>query len=116
MFRVVGSSATGRAEAPEDDLCLVDREPVIAARVQAWTAAHRTVDVDREATRATDEVVVVVVDPIFVSGRRPRRLDAPDETLVGQRPERVVHGLARDRPDVGPHAFLDVVGGDVGTA
>jgi hypothetical protein len=58
---VFASPATGWAEAPEDDLCFIDRESVITACIQARTAARRAVDVDREATRPTDEVVMVVV-------------------------------------------------------
>ena len=59
---------------------------------------------------ATDEVVMVVVDPVLVASRRARRLDTPDEALVGQDTEGVVNRLTRDGADLGPHEFLDLVG------
>src|SRR4051794_7479694 len=101
----------GGAVAPVDDLGLVDDEPVVVGHVQARSGADRAVDVDGATAAAADEVVVVVVDPVLVAGRRPGRLDPADESLVGQRAQRVVDRLPGDRPDLGPHDPLDVVGG-----
>jgi hypothetical protein len=53
-------------------------------------------------------MVVVVTDPILVTGRRPGGLDASDEALVGQDPEGVEHRLARNGTDVGPYDLGDV--------
>lgn len=94
---------------PIDDLGLVDAESVIVGGVKARPRPGRTIDVDRPATAATYQVVMVVVDPILVPGWRPRRLDAPNQPLLGQGAERVVHRLTRDRADLGPHEFFDVV-------
>jgi len=47
-------------------------------------------------------MVVVVADAILEAGRRPGGLNAPDEAGGDQDPERVVHRLERDRPDLGP--------------
>jgi hypothetical protein len=81
------------ASAPVDDLGFVDLvAPVVGGR-QARGVADRTVDVDHPAAGSADEVVVVVTDPILVAGRRPGRLDAPEEALVGEGREGVVHRL-----------------------
>jgi hypothetical protein len=58
-------------------------------------------------------VVVVVADPVLVASGRAGGLDAPEQALVGQDAERVVHRLAGDRTDLGPHDLVDVVGGAV---
>jgi hypothetical protein len=57
--------------------------------------------------------MMVVPYPILISGRRPGRLDAPDEAVLGQDAEGVVHRLAGDGADLGPHVLVDVVGGAV---
>src|SRR5690606_6928693 len=113
---VAGVGPTARAQTPIDDLGLVDAEAVIVGGVQAGRTAHGTVDVDRHPAGATNEVVVVVVDPILVAGGGTGRLDAPDQPLLGERAQGVVHRLAGYRPDVGPHHRFDVVGGGVGPA
>ena len=84
------------AEAPVDDLGLVDREAVVVGGGQAGHLADGAVDVDDRAAGAADEVVVVVADPALVAGDRARRLDAPDQAGVGERPQRVVDGLVGD--------------------
>jgi hypothetical protein len=43
--------------------------------------AHDTVNVSGSSAVATDYVVVIVSDAIFVSCRRPGRLDAPEKAL-----------------------------------
>jgi hypothetical protein len=50
-------------------------------------------------------VVVVVADPVLVERRRPRRLDAADDSLLGQNPQRVVHRLPRDGADLGANVL-----------
>ena len=77
--------------------------------LQAWAAPHRAVDIDRAPAMAADEVVVVVIDPLFVASRRAGRLDAADEAFVGQGTEGVVHRLTRDGTDISPHELLDLV-------
>ena len=99
----------GWAGAPVDDLGFVDDEPVIVGRLKARCFVYRAVDIDGSAAAATNEVVVVVVHPVLVTSRRARRLDAPDEALVGEDAERVVHGLARDGTDLSPHELLNLV-------
>ena len=101
------------AAAPVDDLGLVDLVARVVGGRQARGVADRAVDVDHPAAGSADEVVVVVADPVLVAGRRPGRLDAPEEALVGEDAEGVVHRLARDRTDLGPHDAVDVVGGAV---
>ena len=57
---------------------------------------------------------MVVADAILVEGRRPGGLDAPDEALLGQDPEGVVHRLSRDGADLGANIFGDVIRRAVG--
>ena len=63
------------AQAPVDDLGLVDREAVVVGRGQARRLTDGAVDVDDRAAGAAHEVVVVVADARLVAGdgaRRPR--------------------------------------------
>src|SRR3954453_13676265 len=53
--------------------------------------------------------MVVVANPVLVAGRRPGRLDAPEEALVGESREGVVHRLTRDGSDLGAYDRVDVV-------
>jgi len=69
----------------------------------------RAIGVDRFSTGAADEVVVVITDPGLVESRRPGGLDAPDEALLDQHPEGVVHRLSRDGTDVGANVLGDGV-------
>ena len=89
-----------RAAAPVDDLGLVDLVAHVVDRGETGGGADRAVDVDQLAAAATDQVVVVVADPVLEAGGRPGGLDAPDDARVAQRPERVVHRLAGDGPDL----------------
>ena len=56
---------------------------------------------------------MVVADPVLVARRRPGGLDAPQQALVGERGEGVVHRLARDGADLGADDPVDLVGGAV---
>src|SRR5207237_5216133 len=79
--------------APVDDLGFVDLVARVVGGRQAGGVADRTVDVDHPVAGSADEVVVVVTDPVLGAGRRPGGLDAPEETLVGEGREDVVHRL-----------------------
>jgi hypothetical protein len=46
-------------------------------------------------------------------GRRPGRLDAPEQTIVGEDPEGVVDSLPRDGADLGPCLVGHLVSGAV---
>jgi hypothetical protein len=58
-------------------------------------------------------MVVLVSDAGVVERRRPGWLDAPQESVVRQGPEHVVHGLARDAPDFGADRPRDRLRGSV---
>jgi len=58
-------------------------------------------------------MVVVVADSVFESRGGSGGLNSSDESLVTQHPEGVVYGLARDRTDLGTHAFVNIVRGAV---
>jgi hypothetical protein len=81
---------------------------VIVGGLQAGPVSDRTVDIDRGAAAAADEMVMVVVDPSLVASGGARRLDPPDEALVGQGAQCVVDRLTGDGPDLGPHEVLDL--------
>ena len=57
---------------------------------------------------------MVVADTILETRRRACWLDAPEKTLRNQHAQRVVHGLKRDRPDLGAHGFRDSISRGVG--
>ena len=103
------SSETLGAAAPIDHLRLVDLVAQIGDGGQARRVADRAVDVDRPSADAADEVVMVVSNPVLEARRRPGGLDASEEALVGQDSEGVVHRLARDGADLGPHDLSDLV-------
>ncbi len=71
------------------------------------------IDVKHQSAVTTDQVVMVVTDSLLVAGRRPGRLDTPDEALVDQNAEGVVHPLARDGTDLGPDHLRYIVCGAV---
>ena len=52
-------------------------------------------------------MVVIVTHSILIKDRRPGGLDAPDEALLGQDPEGVVHRLSRDGTDLGANVLGD---------
>jgi hypothetical protein len=46
-------------------------------------------------------MMMIVSDPILVASGGTSGLDAAKEALLGERPQRVVHGLTRNRADLG---------------
>src|SRR5258708_22288576 len=87
---------TVAAQAPVDDLGLVDREAMIIGSGQARRLADRAVDVSDDAARPAHDVVVVVADPSLEPGGAAGRFDAAYESRHGQRMEGVIHGLHGD--------------------
>jgi len=53
-------------------------------------------------------MVVVVTNPILIAGWRTGGLDAPDEALLGQDFQGVVHRLSRNGTDFGTNVNGDV--------
>src|SRR3954471_10958211 len=86
----------GGAQAPVDDLGLVDAEAGVVGGGEARRVADGAVDVGDRAARAAHHVVVVVVDARLVARDRAGRLDPAYESSGGQRVQRVVDGLMRD--------------------
>src|SRR5688572_16307554 len=74
-FRLITGSRnccnTLGAPAPVDDLGFVDLVARVVGGRQAGGVADRTVDVDLPAAGPADEVVVVVINPALIAGRRP---------------------------------------------
>lgn len=99
--------ASGMAEAlwalpPVRDLGLIDFISLVIDHGQARRIAGGAIDIDHPTTGTADQMVVVVINPILEEGRRPGRLDPPDEADVNQDRQRVVHRLARNGADLTP--------------
>src|SRR3984885_14251838 len=101
--RAAGSGTVG-AQAPVDDLGLVDLEAVVVGRGQAGCLADRAVNVGDRTARPADEVVVVVADAPLEPGRAAGRLDASHEPGRGERVEGLVHSLQGDVANPFAHA------------
>ena len=104
-----------RAIAPVDDLSFVNREAVIVDGFETGPIPHRAVHIGHQATAATNDVVMVVVNPTLVTSSRSRWLNTSDYAPVGQQTERVEHRLTRDRPDAAAHILDDLIGSAVRT-
>jgi hypothetical protein len=61
-------SLTLRTTAPVDNLGLVDLVAQVVSGCEAGGEADRAVDVDHTAADATNQVMVVVIDPVLVEG------------------------------------------------
>src|ERR1700731_491051 len=108
-----GRSNSFGTATPIDDLGFVALVAAVVGGCQAGGVAHGTVGIDHPAAGSADEMVMVVADAVLIAGRRPGGLYASDDPLVGEGSEGVVHGLERDRTDLGPHGRVDVGGGAV---
>src|ERR1035437_7937819 len=113
--RRVALRLTLRTSTPVRDVGFVDLVAVVVGRGEARRSTDGAVDVDETSAYATYEVMVVVVDAIFVAGWWPDGLNSPDEALVGEDAEGVVDGLARDRADFNSDHLGYVLGRDVGS-
>src|SRR6266480_5044116 len=109
-----GSGAVG-AQAPVDDLGLVDREAVVVGRGQAGRLADRAVDVSDDAARPAHDVVMIVPDAPLEPGRGAGRLDAAHESRRGERVEGVIHSLEGDMADAIAHPGGDRLDAEVVT-
>src|SRR5258707_11782012 len=98
-----GGSGTVGAQAPVDDLGLVDREAVVVGRGQARGLADRAVDVSDDTARPAHDVVMIVPDASLEPGRGAGRLDAAHESRRRERVEGVIHGLEGDMADAIAH-------------
>ena len=83
---------------------------------EARRSANGAVDVERVATTTTDEVMMIIADPILIPRGRSARLNSTDEILVGQHAEAVVHGLARDGTDNGTDVVRELIGSGMGAS
>jgi hypothetical protein len=98
-----------RARSPVDDLGFVHDEAKVILRSQAGPAPNGAVDVDGPTAPAAHEVVVVVVDSVFVASGRAGRLDPADQASIGEGGEAVVDRLAGDDSDPSPNPCLYVL-------
>src|SRR5207302_9717366 len=108
-----GSGRAVGAQAPVDDLGLVDREAVVVGRGQARGLADRAVDVSDDAARPAHDVVMIVPDTSLEPGRGAGRLDAAHESRRGERVEGVINGLEGDMADAIAHPGGDRLDAEV---
>lgn len=81
---------------------------------EARRVVHGAVDIAHIAADAADQVMVVVADACFESGRGMARLDAPKQAALAEGAERVVDRLMRDGAELFGDRSVDAVGGAVG--
>ncbi len=91
---------TIRTAPPVGDLGLVDLVAPIVERPEARRGADRAVNVDHTAADSTNQVVMVVADPVLEPSRRPGGLNAADESSGDKDAQSVVHRLQRDGADL----------------
>src|SRR6516225_10188553 len=103
------------AQAPVDDLGLVDREAAVVGRGQAGRLADRAVDVSHGTARPAHDVVVVVPDASLEPGRAAGWFDALYESRRGERVQGLIHGLKGDVADAIAHPRGDRVDAEVVT-
>ena len=108
-----GDSTLGHAlgtSSPVGHFGFVDLVALIVVRREARSLTDRAVDVDDAPADPTDQVMMVVVDPVLVSCGGTDGLDPPYQPLLDQYTQGVVHGLTRDRPDLRLRGFDHVIG------
>ena len=76
----VGGFAVG-ASAPVDDFCFIDREAGVVGCGEAWFMASGAIDVRGFSAFATNHMVVVVADSVFVQRGGSSWLDASDQVF-----------------------------------
>ncbi len=95
--------------APVDDLRLVDFVPLVVAGGQTGRVVDGAIDICEVSAGSADKVVMVVADAVLIAGRGTDRLDAPDQSLLDQDGQGVVHRLAGDGADLAPGRLGDAV-------
>ena len=84
-------------------------KPWSSDAVKQGAVADGAIDVGDDAARPAHDVVMVVADPRLVARHGARRVDAPHQARVGQRPQHVVHGLLGHLAEVLAHDTDDRV-------
>ena len=101
---------------PVGNLGLIDLIALVIGRREARSGTDGAIHVDHAAADTTNQVVVVITDPILEPGWRAGGLDAANQAFGDQEVQRVVHRLERDGADLGPDDLGYSIGGDVGGA
>ena len=86
--------------APLYHLRLINLITRVGGGGQAWGFTDCSVEMDRFSADATVRVVVIVTHLILLENRRP---GGPDEALVGQDPDGVVHAARREMAPISVH-------------
>jgi len=102
-----------RAATPVRDLGFVNFIALAVGGRQTRRGADGTIDVNQTAADPANQVVMIIADAIFESGRQPRGLNAADEAFGHEYAERIIDRLQRDGADFGPDELGDAVGSDM---
>jgi hypothetical protein len=81
------------ADAPIDDLGLIDDEVVIVGGLKAWSMADGAVDIDGRGALSANEMMMVVADAGLVERRASGRFDPAKDTSGGKGVEVVEYRL-----------------------
>lgn len=108
-------ACTRGATAPVHDFCFIDFETCVVGSRQAWGRTDRAIHIDDDSAPATDDVMVVVADTVFVQSRGANGLNAANETFLREHSESVVYRLTRYRSDFGPGHLDNPICRDVGS-
>ena len=104
------------AAPPVCDFGFVDSKPMIIGGIKTGSLAGCTVDVNHMTALPTDEMVMVVIDAIFIQRGRTHGLNSTQHAFVDQGVQRVVHGLSRDGAECCNGEIADLICGGVGLA
>ena len=104
------------AAPPVCDFGFVDSKPVIIGGIKTGSLAGCTVDVNHMTALPTDEMVMVVIDAIFIQRGRTHGLNSTQHAFVDQGVQRVVHRLSRDGAECCNGEIADLICGGVGLA
>jgi len=105
---LLGLSLAFGADTPVNDLSFIDFEAQFIGSLQARLLSHGTINVGCLATIATNDMVVVVANSIFIKCRCARGLDAANQAFFSQHPQGVINSLFGYGTNLCPHFFSNL--------
>jgi hypothetical protein len=102
-----GGGAAARTNAPVQDLRTVNQVAALDSDVEDRLLSRGFIHVCDRSAGPADGMIVLIANPGIKERRRTRRLETPDEALLGEQTKCVVHRLSRDCPDIGSHRVCD---------
>lgn len=109
LFVVMFADEAFRASAPINHFRFIDLITIRISDVEARAFTHRAINVRRISAHATDQMMMIVAHAIFIQRRRSRRLNPPQNPLLGKHSQRIINRLTRDGPQLGSNVFNDSI-------